>query len=168
MLKSTCCRYCGSMAEHLTRNEKVVGSIPTSSSTQETHPEFCTPGGFLFLKWQKTFIFVFQNNLLDNFSRRISAFLSPFFSLAKPSITEFGLHNGNSLLSIIPLFSTFSTGFSPRKHWCRKEYDRATSQILQLFLSFVIIRLNCQVYIIQLLAIFATITVCSCKTMEDD
>ena len=30
-----CCCWCGSMAEHLTRNEKVVGSIPTTSSTSE-------------------------------------------------------------------------------------------------------------------------------------
>ena len=30
--------WCGSMAEHLTRNEKVVGSIPTISSMSEQSP----------------------------------------------------------------------------------------------------------------------------------
>ena len=33
-------RQCGSMAEHLTRNEKVVGSIPTTSSTKSLQSRY--------------------------------------------------------------------------------------------------------------------------------
>ena len=41
-------RYCGSMAEQLTRNEQVVGSIPTSSSNVKR-----TPIGVLFTLWHR-------------------------------------------------------------------------------------------------------------------